>query len=104
MWRLTRTAKTLEAEWRQIPRGSVGMGEKEDESNTGQVWAAGFHLVTTRSRLVHVLKIMNHYLFNFQFFFRPTVNRGYLISGYGGTTVYETYKHSVWAESRDFSC
>ena len=40
-------------------RGSVGTGTKKDESSTGRVWAAGFHHVTARSRLAHVLKIMN---------------------------------------------
>jgi hypothetical protein len=33
----------LEAEWRQVLRGSVGTGAKEDESSSGHVWAAGFH-------------------------------------------------------------
>jgi hypothetical protein len=37
----------------------VGMGTKEDESSTGRVWAAGYHHVTTRSRLAGVLKLMN---------------------------------------------
>jgi len=40
-------------------RESVGTGTKEDESSTGRVWAAGFHHVTARSRLVRILKIMN---------------------------------------------
>jgi hypothetical protein len=54
-----RTVKTLEAEWGQVLRGSVSMGAKEDESSTGCVWAAGFHHVMARSRLAHILKIMN---------------------------------------------
>jgi hypothetical protein len=41
-------------------QGSVGMGTKEDESSTGLVWAAGFHHVMVCSRLVRVLKLMNH--------------------------------------------
>jgi hypothetical protein len=56
---LMRTATTLEAEWRQVLRGNVSTGAKEDESNTGRVWAAGFHEVTTRSRLAGILKLMN---------------------------------------------
>jgi hypothetical protein len=36
------------------------------ESNTGQVWAAGFHHVTARSRLAGFFKRMN---FNFPIFF-----------------------------------
>jgi hypothetical protein len=40
-------------------QGSMGTGAKEDESNTGHVWAAGFHHVTARSRLVHISKLMN---------------------------------------------
>jgi head-tail adaptor len=46
----------------------VSTGEKEDESSTGRVWAAGFHNVTARSRLVCVLKIMNLYFFDFPIF------------------------------------
>jgi hypothetical protein len=59
MW----TVRTLDAEWRQVLWGSVGMGTKEDESSTGSVWAAGFHHGMARSHLAHVLKLMNH-LFN----------------------------------------
>jgi hypothetical protein len=59
MWQLMQTARVLEAEWRQVPWGSVSTGAKEDESSTGHVWAAGFHHVTARSCLAHVLKLMN---------------------------------------------
>jgi hypothetical protein len=54
-----RKTRTLEAEWRQVLRGSVSTGAKECESSTGPLWAAGFRNVTTRSRLARVLKIMN---------------------------------------------
>ena len=40
-------------------QGSMSMGTKEDESNTGRVLAAGFHLITARSHFKHVLKLMN---------------------------------------------
>jgi len=40
-------------------RGSVGTGREEDESSTGQVWAAEFHRVKARSRLARVLKLIN---------------------------------------------
>jgi hypothetical protein len=53
-----RTARTLEAEWRQVLRGNVRTGETEDESNIGWGWAAGFHHDTDRSRLAGVLKLM----------------------------------------------
>jgi hypothetical protein len=53
------TAITLEAEWRQVLRGSVCTGTKEDELSTGRVWAAGFHYVTARSSLARVLKLIN---------------------------------------------
>ena len=43
---LMRTARMLEAEWRQVLQASMGAGTKEDESSTGHVWAAGFHHVT----------------------------------------------------------
>jgi hypothetical protein len=56
---LMRTARMLEAEWRQVLRRSVGRGAKIDESSNGRVWDAGFHHVTARSRLVRVLKFMN---------------------------------------------
>jgi len=35
-------------------RVSVSAGKKENEPSTGRVWAAGFHHVTTRSRLARV--------------------------------------------------
>jgi hypothetical protein len=54
-----RTARTLEAEWRQVVWGSVSTGANEDESSTGRVWAAGFNHVTARYLLARVLKIMN---------------------------------------------
>jgi hypothetical protein len=40
--------------------GRVSTGANEDEPNTGRIWAAGFHHVTTRSRLAGVLKLTNH--------------------------------------------
>jgi hypothetical protein len=55
------TAQTLEAEWRQVLRGSMGTGTKEDESSTGRIWAAGFHRIMNRSCLAGVLKLMNRY-------------------------------------------
>jgi len=54
-----RTARTPEAEWRQVLRESVDMRTKEDESSNGRVWAAGFHHVTARSLLARALKFMN---------------------------------------------
>jgi hypothetical protein len=54
-----RTARTLEAEWRQVLRGSVSAGVKEDGLSTGRIWADGFHHVKARSRLARVLKLMN---------------------------------------------
>jgi hypothetical protein len=45
-----RIARTLETEWKQVLQVSMSTGAKEDESTTGHVWAAGFH-VTARSRL-----------------------------------------------------
>jgi hypothetical protein len=52
-----RTARTLEAEWRQVLRESVSTGAKEDESSTGHIWAAGFHCVTAHSCLAGVLRL-----------------------------------------------
>jgi len=56
---LIRTARTLEAEWFQVCGEAWVRGQKEDELSTGRVWAAGFHHVTARSRLMRVLKLMN---------------------------------------------
>jgi ribosomal protein L31E len=42
---------------------SVNTGTKEDASDTEHIWAAGFHHVTARSRLTHVLKLTNSYFF-----------------------------------------
>jgi hypothetical protein len=56
---LMQTAKTLEAEWRQILRVSVSTGAEKDESSTERVWAAELHHVTVRSRLACVLKLVN---------------------------------------------
>jgi hypothetical protein len=53
-------------------------GQKEDESSTGRIWAAGFHHVTARSRLARVLKLMNRLFLQFSnFFCQAAVNRGY---------------------------
>jgi hypothetical protein len=64
------TARMLEAKRRQVPQGNVSMGAKEDGSSTGHILAVGFRHVTARSRLAHILKLMNRF-FNFQIFFRP---------------------------------
>jgi hypothetical protein len=57
--------------------GIVGTGEKEDESSTGRVWAAGFHHVTARSRLARVMELISLIL---QIFWGPrmteTVGKG----------------------------
>jgi hypothetical protein len=60
MWQLLRKSRTLEVEWRQVLRGSLGTGAKEDESSTGRIWVAGFHHVTACSHLAGVLTHMNH--------------------------------------------
>jgi hypothetical protein len=62
------TERTLEAEGRKVLLGSVGTGTKEDESSAGRFWAAGFHRVTVRSRMVRVFKHMSrliYLIFNF---------------------------------------
>jgi hypothetical protein len=60
MSQLMQTATTLEAEWRQVLRGNVGTGAKEDESSTGHIQAARFHRVTAHSPLPGVLELSNH--------------------------------------------
>jgi hypothetical protein len=82
-----RTARTLEAEWRQVLRWSVITGEKVDELNSERVWAPVFHHVTAHSRLARILKFMNRLFIQFSIF-GAALNRGYWISGYGGTAVY----------------
>jgi hypothetical protein len=59
MQQLIRTAGSLEAEWREVLWRSVSTGAKEDESSSRCILDVGFHLVTARSRLAHVLKLMN---------------------------------------------
>jgi hypothetical protein len=54
-----RTARTVEAEWWKVLRGSVGTGTKKDKSSTRRVCAAGFYHVMALSRLARILKIMN---------------------------------------------
>jgi hypothetical protein len=54
MQQLLRTARMLEAEWKQVLWGSVSVGAEEDESSTWCIWAAGFHHVTACSRLASV--------------------------------------------------
>jgi hypothetical protein len=66
----------LEAEWRQVLWGSVSTGAKEDESSTGRIWAAGFHHVTARSRLVGTLNLTNCLFFNFPIVFWAMVKSG----------------------------
>jgi hypothetical protein len=96
MW----TARTLEAEWRQVLRGSVSTGAEEDDSSKGRVWAAGFHHVTARSRLASVWNLRAVYFFNFPIFFRAALNRGYWISGYRGTTVHSgTCPTKMWTHT-----
>jgi hypothetical protein len=48
---LMRTARTLEAEWRQVLRERMIMGTEEVVSSVGRVLDTGFHNVTARSRL-----------------------------------------------------
>jgi hypothetical protein len=89
-----RAARTLEAGWRQVLRGSVGTGAKEDESSIGRVWAVGFHHVTARSLLVGVLKLKHRLFLSFSNFFfgswwtADNWISAEWISGYGGTTVF----------------
>jgi hypothetical protein len=66
---LMRTARTLEAEWRQVLGRSMSPGAKKDESSTWRVWVAGFHHVTARSRLAGVLKPTNNLFIYFIFHF-----------------------------------
>jgi hypothetical protein len=60
---LMRTARTLEAEGRQVLRESKGA--KEDESITGLVRTTGFHHGTASFRLAGVLKLTKRLLLNF---------------------------------------
>jgi hypothetical protein len=64
------TARTLDAEWRQVLRGSVSTGAKEDESSTGWVLATGFHHVTVRSRFGALFEAYEPFIsLIFNFFF-----------------------------------
>jgi hypothetical protein len=48
---LFQTVRTLEAELRQVVRVSLSMGVKEDESNTGCIWATIANSENARSRM-----------------------------------------------------
>jgi hypothetical protein len=54
----------------------MGMGTKKVESSTERVWAAGFHSVTTRSRLARFepFEPFIYLIFNV---FQAAVNCGY---------------------------
>jgi hypothetical protein len=55
----------------------MGTGTNEDESNTGHVWAAGFHHIMACSRLARALKLMKRLFLSFyNFVFWVTINRG----------------------------
>jgi hypothetical protein len=65
------TARTLEAEWGQVLRGSVSTGAKEDGSITGGVWAAGCTMLGPVLDWGAFLNLRTSNLFNFPFFFGP---------------------------------
>jgi hypothetical protein len=59
---------------------SVSTGAKEYEKTNGRFWPVGFHQDTARFPLARVLKHVNSFFFNFQFFFSLAVlNCGYAI-------------------------
>jgi hypothetical protein len=62
----------IEAEWRQVLRGSLSTRGKEDKSSTGRVWAAGFKHVTASSGFARAFKIYEPFFsLIFQLFFGP---------------------------------
>jgi hypothetical protein len=66
----------LEAEWRQVQWGSMSMGAKEDESSTGHIWAAGFHLFSLGG-CFETYKLFISLIFQFFLnFFQAALNRG----------------------------
>jgi hypothetical protein len=75
MRQLMQTARTLEAEWWQVLRGSVSTVAKEDESGTGRVRAAGFHGPFSSGARFQTYEPFIPLTFNF--FLRATVNRRY---------------------------
>jgi hypothetical protein len=68
-----RTARTLEAEWRQVLRGSVSTAGKEDESSTGRVWAAPCYGPFSFGARFETYEPFISLIFFF--FFRAAVNR-----------------------------
>jgi hypothetical protein len=75
MWQLMQTPRTLEAECTQVLQVSMSTGAKEDESSTGRIWAAGFHHVMARSRLVR-FETYEPFILLIFLFFGAVVNRG----------------------------
>jgi hypothetical protein len=72
-----RTARTIEAEWRQVLGRNVSTGAKEDESSTGHVRAARFHHVMACSQLSRILKLTTTFISLVFKFFRAAVNLRY---------------------------
>jgi hypothetical protein len=74
-------AKTgmTEAESGNVLLVSVSTGAKEYEETTGRLWPAGLHQDKARFPLARVLKHINSFFFNFQFFFLAVLNCGYAI-------------------------
>jgi hypothetical protein len=87
MQQLMRTARMLEAEWRQVLWGSMSTGAKEDESSTGRIWLLDFTMLWPVLASWAFWNLWTTYFFNFPIFFWAAVNCGYWISGYGGTPV-----------------
>jgi hypothetical protein len=86
-----RTARSLEAEWKQVLQESVSMVAKEDASTTGHVWAAGSHYYTARSRLARVLKLTNRLFLKFSNFGGAVANHRYRAHLYLQNEIKPTY-------------
>jgi hypothetical protein len=78
----------------------VDTGAKEDEASNGRVWAAGFHHVTTCSRLARVLKLAKRLFLKFSIY-SGCVKTRMLNRGYGCTTVIGVFRCPLVLSSTD---
>jgi hypothetical protein len=96
-WQLIQTVRTLEEEWRQVLQGSIGTGQRKMSRVLGVFGLLGFTTLWPVLAWRAFWNLWAVYFFDFKIYFRATVNRGYWINGYGGTTVYRRHREFAWS-------
>jgi hypothetical protein len=85
---MIRTARTLEAEWRQVCGEAWVRGQRKMSQAVSAFGLLDFTMLQPVLAWRAFWNLRNVYFFNFSNFFRAAVNRGYWIRGYGGPPVY----------------